>query len=530
MARALGGERRLAQWAASAVARMEDAEVLHELEVRQVAQFGSPEEARQVLQAQMQKDWVEEALHVQAVQQQQAAKQQATAAAGADGVEADGGAWGAGWADNGTEAAAEGAWAGEAYAPEASAGMEEQQAYSGRDGDPTLSVALLCGGHTQLQREASLAAARVAAHCLQSDRSYGLLPAARLAAGAGAPRQGVALQAMYALDGRHFPLTWEALYSGSAAELDARLALQPEAAVDAAAALATADAVLPLGLGPSCPQLLAAAGGKAAGSCDGEAAALAADRLAFAGKAGELGFAAVPARRLRLADFMDAAGATQLADMAVYKQLEQFLDEQQLPLDAAPRLAVRAEVRGREAVRWWLGSCSVLGHVMLAAMHSNRLGSSVALLLSWARVLLLNTALITHLSTRAQVAGSVLGGALVSGPRNALLVALELMQVRWAGCLGLACCGPGASAENILGSRATAHRSCDLPAPAAALLNPACSPACCCAGVLRGRGAGGGGGAGRPPLHLQRAGHRAGPAERERGVQEAGHGGLLLSR
>ncbi|KAI7845525.1 hypothetical protein COHA_000948 [Chlorella ohadii] len=170
VARALGGERRLAQWAASAVARMEDAEVLHELEVRQVAQFGSPEEARQVLQAQMQKDWVEEALHVQAVQQQQAAKQQATAAAGADGV-------------------------------------------------------------------------------------------------------------------------------------------------------------------------------------------------------GELGFAAVPARRLRLADFMDAAGATQLADMAVYTQLEQFLEEQQLPLDAAPRLAVRAEV-----------------------------------------------------------AGSVLGGALVSGPRNALLVALELMQ------------------------------------------------------------------------------------------------------
>lgn len=354
VARALGGERRLAQWAASAVARMEDAEVLHELEVRQVAQFGSPDEARQVLQAQMQKDWVEEALHVQAAHQ--AAKQQA-GAAGGDGVEADAGALGAGLGDNGAEAAAAaGAWGGEAYAPEAAAGMVEQLAYSGRDGDPTLSVALLCGGHTQQQREAALAAARIAAHCLQSDRSHGLLPAARLAAGEGAARQGVALQAFYALDGRHFPLSWEALYSGSAAELDTRLALQPEAAVDAAAALAAADAVLPLGLGPQCPQLLAAAGGKVAGSCNGDAAVLAADRLAFAGKAGELGFATVPAMRLQLADFSDAVGASQLADMAVYKRLEAFLEEQQLPLDAAPRLAVRAEVGIESVEGFWRGA------------------------------------------------------------------------------------------------------------------------------------------------------------------------------
>ena len=49
-----------------------------------------------------------------------------------------------------------------------------------------LSVALVCGGHTQLQRDASLAAARVAAHYLQSDRSHGLLPQQQLQEGAGA--------------------------------------------------------------------------------------------------------------------------------------------------------------------------------------------------------------------------------------------------------------------------------------------------------------------------------------------------------
>lgn len=315
---------------------------------------------------------------MQAVQQQQAAKQQASGAGG-DSAEADSGAWGAGWGDNGAEAAAAagGAWGGEAYAQEPAAGVEEQPAYSGRDGDPVLSVALLCGGHTQPQREAALAAARVATHCLQSDRSHGLLPVARLAAGEGAPRQGVALQAFYALDGRHFPLSWEALYSGSAAELDARLALQPEAAVDAAAALASVDAVLPLGLGAECPQLLAAAGGKVAGSCGSEAAALAADRLAFACKAGELGFATVPAHRLRLADFSDAAGASQLADMAVYQRLEQLLEEQQLPLDAAPRLAVRAEVRGGglRGCSGWQGGQMVQSVVMAVWWHVCWFGS-----------------------------------------------------------------------------------------------------------------------------------------------------------
>lgn len=376
MARALGGERRLAQWAASAVARMGDGEVAGELEARGVAQPASPDEARQALQAQMQKDWVEEALHAQAVP-----RHHPQAAAAADGgAEADAAGWAGAWGDNGAgAAAAAGAWGGEAPAPEAAGGAEEQQAYSGRDGDPTLSVALLCGGHTQLQREASLAAARVAAHCLQSDRSHGLLPAARLAAADGAARQGVALQALYAHGGRHFPLSWEALFGSTAAELDARLALQPEDATDAAAALASADAVLPLGLGPACPQLLAGAGGKAAGSCGGEAAALAADRLAFAGRAAELGFAAVPARRVRLADFADAAGAQQLSDLAVYAELERFLDDQQLPLDAAPRLAVRAEVRGQgrgRAGRGWRWAGEQRVHHTAAASELRARGSA----------------------------------------------------------------------------------------------------------------------------------------------------------
>ena len=49
--RALGGERRLAQWAASAVGRMAEGEVLAELEARGVGQYSTPTEAAGALQA-----------------------------------------------------------------------------------------------------------------------------------------------------------------------------------------------------------------------------------------------------------------------------------------------------------------------------------------------------------------------------------------------------------------------------------------------------------------------------------------------
>ena len=160
---------------------------------------------------------------------------------------------------------------------------------------------------------------------------------------AGEGREGVAVQAFYAAGGSHFALTWEQLHGATAGELDARLALQTSSAADPQA-VASADVLLPLGLSPACPAVVAAAGDKAAGSAGSEAAAaLAADRLAFAGRAAELGFSAVPAMRLQLSELADAAGAQQLADLAAYAKLEAWAAEHQAP-DGAPRLAVRAEV------------------------------------------------------------------------------------------------------------------------------------------------------------------------------------------
>lgn len=327
VAHALGGKARLAQWAETAVGHMDEDKVEAELQARGAAYpQGSLDEARATLQAQMQLDWVTEALHGGLAER----------SAGAEASDSEGAANGAGGYDSSEDAAAS-----------AAAIAEERALLGGRLGDPTLALALLCGGHTALARNASLAAARLAAHCLQSDRHHGLRPAAQLEAGAGAERQGVAVAVVYeGPSGAALPLTWEQLHAASAAELDARLALGG-AAADAAAAqqtAAAADVVLPLGLSPGSATLAAAAGAKAACAVSEASAALAADRHGFAARAAELGFAAVPATRLHLADFADAAGASQLSDLKAYRELQAWAERHLLP-GAAPRLAVRAEVR-----------------------------------------------------------------------------------------------------------------------------------------------------------------------------------------
>ena len=172
--RALGGERRLAQWAASAVGRMAEGEVLAELEARGVGQYSTPTEAAGALQALMQREWVAEALHGLA------------GGSGGGAAPAADGEWGASEFGEGGAYGGNGSSGGEPYvmSPEEAAALE-RPFVSGRVGDPTLSVALVCGGQTQLQRDAALAAARVAAHYLQSDRSHGLLPQQQLQEGAG---------------------------------------------------------------------------------------------------------------------------------------------------------------------------------------------------------------------------------------------------------------------------------------------------------------------------------------------------------
>ncbi|KAL4428078.1 hypothetical protein ABPG75_002167 [Micractinium tetrahymenae] len=367
VAHALGGERRLAQWATSAVARLGEAEVAAQLEARGLTRYSAPAEAAQALQAVMIKEWVAEALH----------GGPAAAAAGAAGEAAgDGAAAGAASASDSDWEAAEG-YAGEAGAEAgaAAAGYAGSDAYgsggedgstaaggerafmSGRAGDPTLLVALLCGGHTGVQRDASLAAARLAAQFLQSDPWHGLLPQQQLRSADGAERQGIAISAYYAAGESLYPLTWEQLHAASAAELDTRLELTPDAAATSAAELAgAADAVLPLGLAPAARTLAAAAGSKLGGSSGAaEAAALAADRLAFAERATQLGYAAAPCMWLALSEFGDASAVEQLTDLAAYRRLEAWAVEN-LPDGAAPRLAVRAEVGGHV-----LGGCLVSG-------------------------------------------------------------------------------------------------------------------------------------------------------------------------
>lgn len=394
VALALGGDRRLAQWAASAVGRLAEGEVAAQLQARGLTRFPGPTEASQALQAVMVKEWVAEALHGGA-----------SAAGGAADAAADGAAGAAGAPGPEWEASAR--YAGEADASAAAAGYASSDAYgsgnedgsgaagaeraflSGRAGDPTLSVALLCGGHTQAQRDASLSAACLAAQLLQSDPWHGLLPqqqlrdaagahgccpasatgaasrcclvlhgctsagsavwathmaAARLLLYAGAERQGIALSAYYARGESLHPLTWEQLHAASAAELDARLELTPDAAATSPADVAgAADAVLPLGLAPVAVPLGAAAAGKLAGSSGAaEVAALAADRLAFGERAAQLGYAAAPCMRLALSELDDAPRVEQLTDLAAYRRLEAWAMEH-IPEGAAPRLAIRAE-------------------------------------------------------------------------------------------------------------------------------------------------------------------------------------------
>lgn len=162
---------------------------------------------------------------------------------------------------------------------------------------------------------------------------------------AGEEREGVAVQAFYSSGDSHIPLSWEQLYTASAAELDARLELQPDVVASSATEVAgAADIVLPLGLPPSAPALAAAAGDKLSGSSGSEAAAaLAADRLAFTGRIAELGFTSAPMTRLQLSELADADVAQQLSDLAAYVRLDAWAKEH-LPTGAAPRLALRAEV------------------------------------------------------------------------------------------------------------------------------------------------------------------------------------------
>ncbi|KAL4445330.1 hypothetical protein ABPG77_011155 [Micractinium sp. CCAP 211/92] len=348
VAHALGGDRRLAQWAASAVARLGEAQVASQLEARGLTRFSGPAEAAQALQAVMVKEWVAEALHGGA------AAGGPSSAAGSDGAAAGA----ASESDSEWEASARQAGEGDAsaaagYASDAygsggedggAAAAGDRAFLSGRAGDPTLWVALLCGGHTLAQRDASLAAARLAAQFLQSDPWHGLVPQQQLRDAAGAERQGIAVSAYYASGEPIHPLTWEQLHAASAAELDARLELTPDAAAIPAAELAgAADAVLPLGLSPATAALAAAAGGKLGGSSGAaEAAALAADRLAFVERAAQLGYSAVPCLRLALAEFADASEVQQLTDLAAYRRLEAWAAEH-IPAGAAPRLALRAE-------------------------------------------------------------------------------------------------------------------------------------------------------------------------------------------
>jgi hypothetical protein len=333
-AAALGGEARLAQWAASAVGRMSPEEVGQQLAARGVRaeQYGAAE-AGAVLQAAMLREWVLEAL------QGEAAAEQEGAAGGAD-LDALGEAAAAGPTDYPSDALA---------APPGVDPSAPSPWSGGRPGDPALSVALLLGGHTLLQREEALAAARLAAHLLQSEPASGLVPSVQAAAAAGGERQGVAVAALYAAPaGPLLQLTWEQLHGASAAELDLRAALQGGDGDEAAAAeLAGADVVVPLGLAPAAPALLAPAAGAVVGAAaDEAAAALAADRLAFAAAATQHGFATVPALRVQLADYWEGLeGAEALSQLPLFRRLEAFAT-QHLPEHASPRLAVRAEVGG----------------------------------------------------------------------------------------------------------------------------------------------------------------------------------------
>lgn len=424
VAHALGGERRLAQWAASAVARLGEAEVAAQLEARGLTRYSGPAEAAQALQAVMIKEWVAEALHGGTAAGGHAGEASADGAA-AGAAAAAGSDWEAGEAGADAGGAAAGYASGDAYGSggEDGSGAAGERAFlSGRAGDPTLAVALLCGGHTRAQRDASLAAARLAAQFLQSDPWHGLVPQQQLQGAegarccwhasattpnslpccchpggppiaawlpaclpcttspfpiaaaflgvpccAGAERQGIAVAAYYASGELLHPLTWEQLHAASAAELDARLELTPDAAATPAAELAgAADAVLPLGLAPATAALAAAAAGKLGGSSGAaEAAAFAADRLAFTGRATQLGFSAMPCMRLALSEFDDAPEAQQLTDLAAYRRLEGWAVEH-IPAGAAPRLAVRAEASGRAVARGALAClCAAAAAVLL---------------------------------------------------------------------------------------------------------------------------------------------------------------------
>ena len=182
VAAALGGEQRLAQWAANAVGRLGEQEVVAELSVRGVRadQYPTPEAAAAALQAVMHRDWVAEALH--------GGQQQAQAGPDEDGEWAaggvDGDAYGEG-GEGGDGAGMGGGGGGDLYGGPYG-GVEAARAWVwGRAGDPTLALSLLVGGHTHVQRDAALAAARLAAQLLQSDRSHGLLPRQQLELGAG---------------------------------------------------------------------------------------------------------------------------------------------------------------------------------------------------------------------------------------------------------------------------------------------------------------------------------------------------------
>lgn len=200
VAHALGGDRRLAQWAASAVARLGEAQVASQLEARGLTRFSGPAEAAQALQAVMVKEWVAEALHGGA------AAGGPSGAAGSDGAAAGAASeseseWEASARQAGEgDASAAAGYASDAYGSggeDGGAAAAGDRAFlSGRAGDPTLWVALLCGGHTLAQRDASLAAARLAAQFLQSDPWHGLVPQQQLRDAAGAH---AALQAAAAL-------------------------------------------------------------------------------------------------------------------------------------------------------------------------------------------------------------------------------------------------------------------------------------------------------------------------------------------